>query len=133
MEVVTVVNRTDKAIEFVFDSRPFIVPANGQLNTQDDAGWHGYYQCIAKLDPITNMALHLLGIKNIAGDVLADCSPLNYHKAPYEELLDRVNMEGKFETKVFSNPDAAKTRVDAVQISTPQSLRAPDLVDKGDV
>jgi len=133
MEVVTVVNRTDKEIEFVFDSRPYIVPASGFLNTQDDAGWHGYYKCIAKLDPITNMALHLLGIKNIQGEELVTCSPLDYHKAPYEELLDRTNMDGKFETKVFANPDAAKSRVDAIQISTPQSLRAPDLIVKGEV
>jgi hypothetical protein len=42
-------------------------------------------------------------------------------------------MDGKFETKVFANPDAAKSRVDAIQISTPQSLRAPDLIVKGEV
>ena len=117
----------------MFNSQPLIVPANGSLNVQDDAGWHGYYKCIAKLDPITNMALHLLGVKNIQGQELVTCEPLDYHKAPYEELLDRSNMEGKFETKVFANPDAAKSRVDAIQISTPQSLRAPDLALKGEV
>jgi len=126
VEVLMVVNRTGKEIEFLHNSRPYIIPANGKRNMEEDAAWHGYHKCIAHLDPINNTALHLLGVKNMEDHELADCSSIDYVKAKHEELLDRTFIEGKFETKVFGNPDVVGGRADSIGISTPQALRAPD-------
>lgn len=94
MEVVTLVNRTDEDLEFMYDGRVCLVPV-GESHHEYDSAWHGYNKLIRGLDPTTLVSTHLVGVKG-----KTDCSPLGGGAKPEdEELLDRSKMDIKVTSK----------------------------------
>jgi len=130
MEIVTLVNRTEEPLQFMFDSITYELGPLEEVDMSDSAAAHGNAKLIAMLDPVTNMALFLTGMKDRKGKPITDCSPLAYRKKPYEELLDRTHIEGNFKvlgekgTTGTKAPVGTPARV-APTVSTPKPPAAP--------
>lgn len=115
MEILVLVNRTNAKQVFTFDSNHYELKPGGKLMLSRAAALHGHNKLIAKLDPITGEAIFLTGLMDQEGKELRDCSEISYEREKNEELLDRTNMEGKFKTVSFTNPNENKSRVLPIQ------------------
>ena len=109
MDILKLVNRTDRPLEFMFDSITYNLDPGETQDMSEAAARHGNAKLIAMLDPVTNMALFLTGLKDRKGKPLTDCSKLEYHPKKNQELLDRSNIEGNFREigRDAENPKAA--------------------------
>ncbi len=109
MEILKLVNRTDRKLEFMFDSISYTLEPEETQDMSEPAARHGNAKLIAMLDPVTNMALFLTGLKDRKGKPLTDCSKVDYRPKKNQELLDRSNIEGTFKEigRDAENPKAA--------------------------
>ncbi len=122
MEILKLVNRTDRALEFMFDSISYQLAPYEVVDMTGPAARHGNSKLIAMLDPVTNMALFLTGLRDNRGKDLTDCSKLDYKPKRNQELLDRRNIEGNFKEigSEAENPKAAPVGRVAPAVAIPQ-------------
>lgn len=108
MNIVTVVNRVDEEIKWMFDGREYKLGPFEEKSMAHDAAVHGYNK--------TKFALHMelgswtraIGIRELGHDV----DSLAVKPSDYNEVFDRSTDPSGVNTKVvkFGNPDLALSR-----------------------
>lgn len=105
MDIVTVVNRTDEEVRWMFDGREYILPPLDKKALPADVAAHGYNK--------TKFALHMeLGTWQRAIGVVEwghDVEPLDSRPSDFTEIFDRdTDPEGaKVREHKFGNLDLA--------------------------
>lgn len=89
-DIVSVVNRTDKNLEFRFDSVLYIIPANGKKNLPRFIAHHGIKQHAIKYGPSGLATESLLGIE---GDKLFITEKINADQVNELKEADRFGEE----------------------------------------
>lgn len=134
MDILKLVNRTEMKLSFMFDSITYELEPGEEQDMAAVAAYHGNSKLIAQLDPVTNTALFLTGLKDRKGVPMTDCSAIDFRPKKNQELIDRSNIEGNFrEIGKGAEPakSAAPTRP-AVSLPKPPAPPAGDFPEGED-